>query len=758
MSNIYNAKFMNEASATLSDKVLKRPVNETYLFSAMNILREMNSVINKNTEKLYMQIAEAESKEDENKLFANYFYEFKKIFNDFANNIEQMKSRMIMSVENKVETWEDLIKDDSYIACFDKEFSYNGYKFCHMEDSNYPRLNLYKFYQKEFDYLGTLMQDKSIQASLSARMKIIATVSNNFANSAADKGWIKCLIKEMIDIEEGDCDKSYSECIFNSLRDKEDIEVNKSVLYKCKEALLDSDDITDAAIKLCDNLLLDLNKVAENISSYLFRNNDKKLIIKTETDGVIDRDYRLDTYSMNQLDLFLKNKINQMRKLLNVYSIAIGIKFDTAVDYIDQNIDILRQAKDFNSNMEDAESVDAEDIVDDENDDLDNDGIEDTTDDHIGDDIEEDIPSDDLDKEGIEEEPETSDLGDESGEADTSFADDDLAAGLDNDSDDFEEAYLFESALFELEMLQEAYSMNEAIKAALMMEADGDNQPQTNLQKIASKQNIWQKFIEKIISLWNRFKQVFVDDKKRKIDYLKTNGKFTDDNLTVKANVTLKYNPKLDVLKNINIPDLNYNQIKNDLVDENTFIEKHFKQYMGNVKEGSLSDKIKNNILGEAQNINPTEKAHIKEAYNFCITYEERIKEIDKDMNVLRGAERAAKNLKNVTESAKDNSFSKYFTEMEVENTEQQNTSGENNTASTNTASTSNQNTDNKQNTGNSDMAARLSTYFKVCSQVLAVEMTIYQNIFNEYFEFCKWYITQAGGPAFEKGTANKEG
>ena len=38
MSNIYSAKFMLEASTTLEDKVFKRSVNETYLFSAMKAL------------------------------------------------------------------------------------------------------------------------------------------------------------------------------------------------------------------------------------------------------------------------------------------------------------------------------------------------------------------------------------------------------------------------------------------------------------------------------------------------------------------------------------------------------------------------------------------------------------------------------------------------------------------------------------------------------------------------------------------------
>ena len=180
MSNIYSARFMNEASATLADKVLKKPVNETYLFSMMDILRESNKTINENTQKLYIQIAEAESKEDENKLLAAYFYEFKNIFEKFTNKVEELKSRMVIAVENKMDTWEDLTKDD-FISTFDKEFNYSGYEFSHITDSDYPRLNLQKLYQKEFDYIGQLMQDTNVSASPSARLKIIATVCNNFA-------------------------------------------------------------------------------------------------------------------------------------------------------------------------------------------------------------------------------------------------------------------------------------------------------------------------------------------------------------------------------------------------------------------------------------------------------------------------------------------------------------------------------------------------------------------------------------------------
>ena len=202
MSNIYSAKFMHEASTTLESKVFKRPVKETYLFSSLNALREMNDIIDEKTKKLYIQISEAESKEEENKLFADYFYQFKAIFEEYSNRLQQMKSRMTIAIENKVETWEELYKDDAYIACFDKQFSYSGYKFSHIDDDDYPRLNLYKFYNKEFDYMGQLMQDTSMSASPSARLKIIATVCNNFAKSSGDKNWIKDLVRDMVDVDE----------------------------------------------------------------------------------------------------------------------------------------------------------------------------------------------------------------------------------------------------------------------------------------------------------------------------------------------------------------------------------------------------------------------------------------------------------------------------------------------------------------------------------------------------------------------------
>lgn len=755
--NIYSAKFMNEASADLADKVFKRPIKETYLYSTLNMLNEMNNVINENTKKLYIQISEAESKEDENKLFADYFYKFKTTFQEFANKVQEMKSRMIISIENKVETWEDLIKDDQYIACFDKSFNYTGWNFSHMEESDYPRLNLYKLYQKEFDYLGQLMQDTGMGASPSAKLKIIASVSNNFNTCSGDKSWIKKLVQEMIDVDEKEVARSYSECIYNALRDKYDFTVDKGMLYTCKESLCDYEDIIDAASKLCDDLLSDLDRVAENISSYLFRNSDKKLKIKTDTDGIIDRDYRLDTYSMNQLDLFLKNKINQIRKVLNVYCAAIGIKFDTAVDYIDQNIKILQIAKDMNCENEvDTDKPALDDTV--------TDDVPDTSDDTEGDvastdDMEDndaidtvadadDVPDTSDDNEGLEpEDTEKEVVNEEEPETD----DDEI---IDYQGEEFEEAYLFEADLFELQQMQDMYSMCQAVKEALLLEEESNlpaNQA-SNVEKLAdkNKNSVWQRIVSKLAELWKRFKEIIQTNAKRKVEYLNANGKFIEMALTnVQGTVDLEYNPDIAKLERLEIPDLNYQAMQDKLGSEEAFCSAYWNDYYEKKGEGTFSDAIKREILGDKQTIDPTKREHITEAFNFCKGYIQKTDYLKKQQDTFERAQRAAKTLENIQESSIDAGFNMYFYEMDDNTTEP---GGSNNNASATTgdnkpATVANNNQNTKST--NSNKANQLTVYFKVCSQVLAAQMTIYQKIFNEYFKFCHWYIVKVGGPSF---------
>ena len=772
MSNIYSAKFMHEASTTLESKVFKRPINETYLFSSINALREMNNIIDEKTKKLYIQISEAESKEEENKLFAEYFYQFKSVFEEYSNRLQQMKSRMVIAIENKVETWEDLYKDDTYISCFDKQFSYSGYNFHHVNEDDYPRLNLYKLYNKEFDYIGQLMQDTSMSASPSARLKIIATVCNNFAKTSGDKNWIKDLVRDMVDVDEKEITRSYSECIYNALRDKYYINVDKGMLYTCKEALCDYEDVIDAASDLCDDLLHDLEKVAENVSSFLFRNQDNKLKIKTDTDGIIDRDYRLDTYSMNQLDLFMKNKINQIKKLLNVYSVAIGIKFDTAVDYIDQNIEILKMAKTYDSNKE-AEDTEEPNPDTEPTDDGEDTGVEEpeTSDEpempEDGNDDDFEFGNDDSDEgeEPIEEEPEDDDFGNFGDDEEPEMGND----VMDGESGDFEEAYLFESELFELEMMCNEYEMHQAITEALLLEADEakkeepQEQPKTSeLRKIANKAkdpNFFQKIIAKIKELWEKFRKKFFDKTKEQVDFIRKNQKYLDTQITGTAKI--KYLPNFDLFEKITIPDLNYSSMQKQLESEENFCKQYFNDIY---EEGrSIADVMKEKVLREEEAVKfmesqpladngekdikeITKALSITKARDFCLGYEKLMNKLNSQMNLLNKAEKVARDISKVPDTAPAKPE-----EKPADNNTQNNAQGQN--PQPQNAATyfddyhyyfnefSGSSTEE-----NSEKRDGLKLYFNVCTRVIAAEMTVANLLFSEMYGYCSWWIMRAKG------------
>ena len=90
MSNTFNFKYLTENSSNLESKMIKGVAREMYLNAAIASLRKLNTFVTESTKSLYSQVLEAESKEDENKLFADYFGQFKDVFDKFKGRIEEM--------------------------------------------------------------------------------------------------------------------------------------------------------------------------------------------------------------------------------------------------------------------------------------------------------------------------------------------------------------------------------------------------------------------------------------------------------------------------------------------------------------------------------------------------------------------------------------------------------------------------------------------------------------------------------------------
>lgn len=769
MSNTFNFKYIMENSPSIEKEVIKDTIRESYLNTTIAALQEMNTAINRNTKELYSSISEAESKSDENKLFAEYFYQFKDIFTKFVNCISDMRDRLIINLDNLTDNNTDLIEDSQYISDYTGSFTYSGWEFKELSNPHFPKMNLREIYQKDFDYLGKVMQDKGINASPTERIKIIASVCNEFSKCGKDGKWLKKMLDEMID--EDDDDKPVSELLYKAFREKKDIEVDKGVLYSSREELMNIEEYKNQITMMCNSLIGDIQFIAEDISSYFFRNKENKLHIKTPTDGVIDRDYRLDTYSMNQVDIFMKSKTSQITKVLNIYDMALGIKIDAIVDSINQSKDILRCVKE-NNCCEDEVDDDTIDDDSSENDEIQMDDGPEQPDDNL-DGVEDNAD----DNNPVPDEDPESKLTDDDIKNVPSFGDDDFVYGAfgqepeqapvpDQEDDNIEECALFEASLFELQLMYENYEMDRSIRMNILNEADDDkNTVQTNSdggekestgsdqgndskpsgdnnggdndnnKKEESNENVktpmWLSLMRKLSELWKKFKEIVIVQSKRKISYLKENEGKLKKQLQIN-NITLKYTPKIDVLQKITVPELD--AVKNSLEDEATLLKSIKSTNLANIDVGSdsITDAIQKVVLGEEQTGSTLPGGQPKplsitvmQAYEFCTkTYTESINEIQKSTKTLEKAQdraiAAAKGKINESSLIDD-----YFMEMDVSK------------ASSMSDNKENEKEVRKQNKNNFDV------YFKVCSNILSAKMSTYQKLFNELYSYCKYYIGQ---------------
>ncbi len=784
MSNVFNLKYLMENSPSIEKEVIKDTVLESYLNTTIAALQEMNALIKENTNNLYSSINEADSKSAENKLFAEYFYQFKDIFTKFVNSMSDMRDRFIITIDNTIDNNSDLIDDDQYISDFTGSFSYSGWEFKELSNPHFPRMNLRGVYQKDFDYLGKVMQDKGINASPTERIKIIASVCNDFSKCGKNGKWVSKMLEDMIG-DDNDDEKSISEVLYKAFREKKDIEVGKGELYSAKEELINLEDYKNLVITMCNSLIADVQFVANDISSYLFRNEDNKLHIQTQTDGVIDRDYRLDSYSMNQVDIFMKSKTSYISKVLNIYTIALGIKIDAIVDSINQSKDILRSVKECNYEAEDIDNI-SDDQVQNPDDGIDDDQIQ--MDDGPEQPDENQNPDD---SQEMNDEDFTLDDHDDTTDNSSDIShmndDDDFKFGAygdssdesnsipvpDEEKDELEECALFEASLFEIQLMYENYETDRFVRSVILNEADeekdssnkedsksdktddGNNDKKEDDNKnndkdtnnVNAKPPLWLSLMRKLSELWKKFKEIVIVQSKRKIEYLKSNESKIKKQIQIN-NIKLRYTPKIDLLQKISIPELD--SVKDSLEDEPTLLKKMKSTNLGNIDVGSdsIANAIQDAVLGEEQTGSTMTGGQpkpltvtIMDAYNFCVsTYSDSVKEIQKSTKTLEKAQdRAIAAAKGkINESA---SFDMYFNELD--------TSG----ASSMSTNKEDEKETRKQNKQNFDV------YFKVCSNILSAKMSIYQKLFNEFYSYCKYYIGQVekGGSSSDKSSSSSQ-
>lgn len=721
--------------------IIKTPVDETYLNSVLPILKKFNTGITESTMTMYKGISEATSRSEENEKFAEYFKKYKTLVNDYIREMNELVSKFAINVNTYIDANQSTI-DNADGMSVAGEPTIKVYDYQNLNNDMIPNMDIEKAFKKEFKFIGKMMQDLgSAITDDETKANVLATVCNNLSNEIQD-GWLeKCMIKiANLDDTQDFKDTNFSSVLYKKFipEDLKDMNITAGDIQEARLALLNASALVDGIEKANDEFAAGLERVSEEIGAMFFRNQDGIMPIKTDEEGVADRDYKLKPSSFNQFNIFMANKCTQITELCNLYLVAIGIKADMIYKYLKQCIDIIETA------MNGVDCTPNDDDMSENNDIADNGDSQDT--DESSDDIDGDETPDMDDNSSI--------LGDDyDGSSDNNMDAPDINPEEANASEsEFDEAsYLFDANIFELERAYEQYELKRAT-AGYIGEATGDGGFGDKIRSLISK------IIESL--------QKFFDFNSKSIAKYVNNLK-DQKYVTALKNAKIPDGMTIDWIDTTKIESLKSSESENftsDLLDDKfKYIKDTWKDYLDqNAALKSITDDILNTITTKGTTYTDKEREN---SINFLLNYDTICGNTKSDIEKLKGnSERDIKAVENGTlslgeaVSTFEQALAMYFMEADgdankqVPATQTQNPSQNQDTKSTNNQSNSTQTKpdDNKdadkgssESFGNdggkngSDKAkTRVSNYYTANIQILSAKLNICKKAAVKYISF----------------------
>ena len=722
MSNLFSLQNIMNESALTARSLIKTPIVETYLDSSIMVLKELYDGMDKIKTGLYSSLLESSTRKQENEKFAEYFKQYKQLISKFQRDMNELVSRFSINVDTFVDANKALIKDmedtDLNNAPMIKVYKYEN-----LSNSDIPHVDVYKAFKHEFKFIAQMMQDLgSAITDDEVKAKVLATVCNNLSKDISD-GWLEKCMEKIIDCD--DCSKdNFASLVYKKFIPgvKEDVSVTAGEVQQARLSLMNASSYVADIEKAAEKFNVGLDKVASEIGAMFFRNQDKEMHIKTDVEGLADRNYHLTDYSFNQFNIFMATKCTQITEICNLYLIALGIKSDCIFKYLQQCKDIIEAAY---HGVDNTPNTDNDPGEDNNMDDIDDDIQDDSTDGFEAPDM------DGIENKDLDDAPTPSE---EDGESREPVQDD----SVDEVEQEMEEsAYLFEAITFAADRLISEQYISESIQCLI----EADLEKLNNASKNA-KSSFIESFVQQIFNLINKFKKVFADGLTGRIDRIK---KYQNSIKGVEIPNNWKQDfIDTDKLTKIDIRDFNYTSDKDKLVDEQTYINAFWKDYLTD-EDKSIKDRMLNKLMTVDTPYTGTQR---DKGIAFLLGYESHMKSLDAQLNTLKQAQTKAKSIaKNVNESVTslEEAMVMYFNEADAapmpEKNDTNNNSGNQNTDNNPSNTPGDNNT--AKNTQDNTKAVKL--YFSVNTKIMAAKMAIMQQAAKSHLNFLEKLLEISG-------------
>lgn len=763
MSNIFDLYNLLNENTLSNDLLAKSFLNETYMFSAIKDLREFNTSVTDATKELYKSLNEATSKSEENAIFAQFFKKYGSVLDKYINEVNTMVDRFSITLDNLVDSNTGLINDPDVLNC-NKPVSITVKKYKNLCATKYPNFDPISVYQTEFDYIGKLMQDLGPISTDIAKLETISSVVNAFSNRIKNKWLEKCI--ENITGED-DCDDitEYAGIVAKLFVDgEEDIVTNKWIIFAKKEEISSSDKYKDCVIGIANKLINDFRSIGSNIGSMFYRNGDNVLAVRSSDKDIENRDYQLNTYGMNQLDIFMKAKTNQVTQMCSLYVIALSTMMDSIIGHITQCIEVLDKVKescnsceeeprkdipipsqtkvivpendeDYEMPEEDESSDEDEPEFDESKDDEegsesgDGNDIKDEDGDNLPDEIEEEAPSEPESEEETEEVPEEP------------VGSPDIKQEAATDFDD--SIYLYEYMMYAVDNMIEQEAMLHYVHRDILREATEtpdttNNATGVNVDQLKGDAGLIQKILLAFKNIFLKFQGLYQKVVDKKIEFVKNNkAKLNECKLDIGEGFKVtKY--VHNALDNIKVEPLNYESMKQYMNTESDFIKKYYPAISANMAEGiSIKEAMRKMVVPNSEDMDTIGRDDLGKIVAFVEGYGKKYESILKDYQDIQ---RAGTLYKTISDKYKSSSNTNTDSGNTKKTTRKTITKTSINASYYTTSdmyfneATSAPKPESNEQTNNGDVLKQIRLYFKVMTNISSSKMNFFNMVFNDYF------------------------
>ena len=726
-----------------SDMFASTYSKERYIETTIDMLESVNDDITDRTKNLYNLISEANDVSDENQAIRNFIAEIQQKLDKVIIDTNAFVSRFSIAVSNYADSAREVIKKCTVTQGFSYEDKYTEYNKKNLLNSSVPNMNPYRIFEREFNFIAQLMQELPVSASNKDKLDIVATVYDKFKSN----------------MNSGDTNKRVCDDIFGTSADESPFSRRVACLFKgtiapktidsevyndAVECISNSGDYVRSVSELANELINDLRSIIMDLNDIVSNSYKNRFKVDTKEDGIRNTIYSVDVYTSNKIMWFVQDKIQQVIDVFNKYILALTIKMDCIIGYITQSSDIITSFAYMNGVAPKEEKEYGDDEVDDFEDGAEDDNVDP---DDIGDDL-----TEEGDGEVEEDQSELDDdfLSPDSDEGDEIPDDIEETAPEFNSYDDEELQEAVKEYYIELHELSCEFNRICLVEhaASLILEEEekkesgGDDKPSAPLKNARemvgkaaeAKQSVWKKVIKSTVSLWNKFKDNIVHNYSGKVDKLKENEKY----IKMKPLDHRIEMSKIDhnKIKNIRVPDLNYESMKDNLETEAKFMasESSLKEFAPSGEGESINSRVMNYVIHPTEKITNAKDVVPIVIYNeYCKDFIKIIDTLKDITKVIENGERKANNIaKNIHSESTEFSIENYFINEFKGGGEGDDKSGSTVDSGKESDKTKVANTTN-----------HLKVYFSTCGKILAAKMTVCQKVFNEYYAYLMWHINK---------------